>query len=626
MNREQLWTRMKRGRNWLPWLLALVTAAGLFVLTEICNYNTKLAQMSAKNILMNGAILFFVLLAVYIITDRWWISIGFCGILFSVLGIINIYSMLFRSTPISARDLWNARSAMNVLGSYEISWNKRTSFAVCAGVCFCLAAAVSFWAERRKKHALKRWFYQLCGGGVAIAAFFWWGCLSPHAIKPANLSTLRYEEGYQVYGFMQVSVEIFQKAAYKVAKPAGYTWDQVAELEKQLGGQESSGKGQASGFWKEGQTALGEQMPDIFLIINESWYDLSLVSDLTTDVEVMPYIRNMENTLQGYIVEPNISGGTNLTEYEALTGNSLQLMQGITPFNSLNMEGAVSLVSCLKEQGYETAVMHPETRSTYNRIIAYPAMGFDSYYFIDDFEEWDYWEQRTEYVTDASCFRNMLKVYDAMGEEGPRFFYNLTTQNHGDYVLNNFQKSTVHVQEDLGEEWLGYRANEYLSCVNLTDQAFQELIQELEGRERPVLVCMLGDHGPAFLSEVANKELSQAEMNMKLRSTPYVIWANYDLGETELPEFMGLPYVPSVLLKLSGAKLTPYYRYMAEEMLPQVPVLTAYAQYQDRDGVYYTYGEESPHTELLNNYFYMEYNTLTGKGGQAEGLFHLEER
>ncbi len=631
MNEKELWTRIKskieRGGAWLSWALALITAAGLFVLTEVCNYNTKLAQMSGKNILMNGAILFFVLLTVYVMTDRWWVSIGFCGILFTLLGIINIYSMLFRSTPISARDLFNARSAMNVLGSYDIAWNKRVGFAVCAGVGFCLLAFISFLAERKRKFTWKRWAVRLVCGAAAIGAFFWWGCLSPHAIKPANLSTLRYEEGYQVYGFMQVSVEIFQKAAYKVAKPAGYTWEQVAELEKRLAGQK---RGQESDegpdcLWKNGAKELNGQTPDIILIINESWYDLTLVADLTTDVEVMPYIHNMENTLQGYIVGPMISGGTNLSEYEALTGNSLQLMQGITPFNSLNMEGAMSMVSCLKEQGYETAVMHPETRSTYNRIIAYPAMGFDSYYFIDDFEEWDYWEQRTEYVTDASCFRNMLKVYDAM-EDGPRFFYNLTTQNHGDYVHNNFQKSTVHVQEDLGEEWLGYRANEYLSCVNLTDQAFKELTEELAKRERPVLVCMLGDHGPAFLEDVAHRELAQEEMNMRLHSTPYVIWANYDLGETELPKFMGLPYVPSVLLKLSGAELTPYYQYMAEEMLPQVPVLTAYAQYGDKDGEFYVYGEESPYEELLNAYFYMEYNTLTGKGGQAEGLFHLEER
>ncbi len=457
-----------------------------------------------------------------------------------------------------------------------------------------------------------------CGGGI-ITAFFWWGCFGPKALKPANISTLRYEEGYQVYGFMQVSVEGFQKAAYKVEKPEGYSLEQVEKLGEELG----TGKEQAVKY-------LGSAVPDIrqadiFLIINESWYDVSQVSDLTTDVEVMPVIKNMENTLQGYIVEPNISCGTNLSEYEALTGNSLQLMQGITPFNSLNMEGATSIVSCLKEQGYETAVLHPESRDTYNRILAYPAMGFDSYSFIDDFEEWDYWEQRTEYVTDESNFKNVLKVYEGMSEEAPRFFYNLTTQNHGDYVLNSYQKSTVHAQREFEDEWLGYRVNEYLSCVNLTDEAFGNLIQRLKEQERPVLVCMVGDHAPAFIESIADKEMSQEEMNMKLRSTPYVIWANYDLGEAKLPEYIGLPYIPSILLALAGAQQTPYYEYMANEMLPQVPVLTAYSQYRDKDGNYYTYGEESPYSELLQSYFYMEYNTVKSKNGRIDTLFHLSQ-
>lgn len=616
-----MWTRgreqIKKGTALRPWLLAVATAVVLFLVTEICNYNVKLSQMEKRNIFMNVAIIFCVLLTVYVLSDRWWISIGICGILFPVLGLINIYSIQFRNTPISARDLFNARSAMNVLGSYTITWSKRAALAVAVLLGLCAVALFCFKLERRKKHTWKHWGIQLLAGGVVIGAFFWWGCFAPNALKPANISTLRYEEGYQVYGFMQVSVEVFQKAAYKVEKPQGYSRGKVAVLEEKSG-DTAEGLGL-------GKLASDISQADIFLIINESWYDLFLVSDMTTDVEVMPQIKNMENTIQGYIVEPHISSGTNLTEYEALTGNSLQLMQGITPFNSLHMEGATSIVSCLKEQGYETAVLHPESRDTYNRIVAYPAMGFDSYYFIDDFEKWEYWEQRTGYVTDESNFNNVLQVYNEMPDDSPRFFYNLTTQNHGAYALNSYWKSTVHVQEEFEDEWLGYEVNEYLSCVNLTDGAFANLIEKLKNQDRPVLVCMLGDHAPAFVESVADKELGPQEADMKLRSTPYVIWANYDLSGIDLPEFIGLPYIPAILVELAGARQIPYYDYMINEMLPQVPVLTAYSQYRDKDGNYYTYDEESPYEELLQSYFYMEYNTVKGKDGRSDTLFHLLE-
>lgn len=606
---------MKNGldrKAFLPWLLSIGTAILLFVETEICDYNSKLLQMEWKNIVMNVTILFCVLLVLYILFDRWWFAIGFAGILFSILSIINVYSIQFRGTPISARDLYNARSAMNVMGSYAVTLNKRVCLAFLIGIFLCLAAFLCFKIEKKKRHSWKRWAIQLALGIGVVITFFQVCCFGSHAVKPANISALRYEEGYQVYGFMQVSIEVFQKAAYKISKPDGYTAEAVEELASQISDEK---KNEAS-----------KQLPDIILIINESWYDLTQVSDLTTDVEVMPHIKNMEGVIRGYVVEPGISSGTNLSEYEALTGNSLQLMQGITPFNSLNMEGASSIVSCLNEQGYETAAFHSETRSTYNRIIAYPAMGFQQYYFIDDFQEWDYWEQRTEYVTDESNFKNLMKIYDGMSKDTPRFVYDLTTQNHGDYILNNYQKSTVHVNEEFEDEWLGYRINEYLSCVNLTDEAFWKLTEELKDQERPVLVCMLGDHAPAFVEDVADRDLTWEETNMRLRSTPYVIWANFDLKALDLPEYLGLPYIPSALLKLAGAELTPYYDYMVNELMPQIPVLTAYTHYQTADGKYYQYSEKTPYKEALNTYYYMEYNTVKGGSERVDELFFLPQK
>lgn len=533
------------------------------------------------------------------------------GIVFSLLGIINIYSIQFRNTPISARDLFNARSAMNVLSSYDITWGKRTTWALVTGIVLCVMAFLCFHLEKGKKHSWKIHGIKAVAGIASVTAFFQVCCFGSHAIKPQNISTLRYEEGYQVYGFMQVSVEVFQKAAYKIIKPEGYTAEAVRELAAQV---------------PEADTKVPMRLPDIILIVNESWYDLTQVSNMTTDVEVMPYMNHMEDVIRGYVVEPCISGGTNLSEYEALTGNSLQLMQGITPFNSLKMEGASSIVSCLNEQGYETAAFHSETRSTYNRIIAYPAMGFQKYYFIDDFEEWDYWEQRTEYVTDESNFKNLMKIYNEMSTDAPRFVYDLTTQNHGDYVLNSAWKSTVHANEDYGDEWLWYRINEYLSCVNLTDKAFWNLTEELKEQGRPVMVCMLGDHAPAFVESVADRDLARDEMNMRLRSTPCIIWANFDLKALELPEYLGLPYIPAVLLELAGAELTPYYNYMLETMMPQVPVLTAYTHYRDAEGNFYEYREITPYTEVLNNYFYMEYNTVKGGTESVKSLFHLPKK
>ena len=598
----------------LPWLLGIVTAVILFHVTEICNYNSERFSMSRIDSVMNIAIIFCVLFMVYRITDRWWSAIGFSGVLLTILSIVNVYSVQFRSTPISAKDLFNARSAMNVMNSYRVTMNDEVGFALraCAGI--CLLALICFFLEHRRKHCWKKWGIQLGIGCLAVVGFFRIFCFGIH---PVNIGALDYEEAYRTYGFMQVSVETFKKAAYKITKPTGYTQGTLNEIADEV-----KKRAENPEPWID-----TTESPDIILIVNESWYDLIQVSDLTTDVEVMPYIKNLENSIQGYVVEPGVGYGTNLSEYEVLTGNSLYLMQGITPFNSLNLEGASSIVSCLKEQGYNTAAFHPEQRDTYQRINAYPAMGFEQYYFIDDFDEWDYWENRTEYVTDESNYRNLIKIYEVeMPQDTPRFIYNLTTQNHGEYIMNPYRLSTVQVQEDFGDEWLGYRLNEYLSCVNLTDEAFWNLTEYFKKQDRPVLICMVGDHAPSFIEQIANRELSEDEMTKRLHSTPYVIWANYDLSEIELPEYIGMPYIPSVLLQLAGLKTSPYYDYMANTLLSEVPVLTAYSYYQGEDSTYYLYeDEESPYKELLDAYFYMEYNTVKAGNGKRDDLFRTNQ-
>ncbi len=167
MQAKEKWMEIRKDKCYfIPWILGICTAVVLFFLTEICDYNTKLFQMEGKNIAMNVAILFCVLLAVYVISDRWWVAIGVSGILFPVLGIINVYSIQFRSTPISARDLFNARSAMNVIGSYTITWSKRAAVAVVVFLGLGMVSFLCFRMERRKKHTWKRWACQLLVGGV----------------------------------------------------------------------------------------------------------------------------------------------------------------------------------------------------------------------------------------------------------------------------------------------------------------------------------------------------------------------------------------------------------------------------------------------------------------------------
>ena len=97
-----------------------------------------------------------------------------------------------------------------------------------------------------------------------------------------------------------------------------------------------------------------EDYPDIVLILSESFYDFDLVTDLQADTDIMPVTKNLPNSVYGHTISPHVGGGTNSTEYEMLTSNSLILMPSITPFNWLNLYNANSVVSYLKGLGYST--------------------------------------------------------------------------------------------------------------------------------------------------------------------------------------------------------------------------------------------------------------------------------
>lgn len=106
-----------------------------------------------------------------------------------------------------------------------------------------------------------------------------------------------------------------------VNKPEGYSLEKVENINIE-----------------ENEQQRVNQTPDVILILNETFYDLKMITDIETDHEYMSGIKSLDNSVHGYAVVPLPGGGTNCSEYEFLTSNSLQLMPGVTPFNVLDLK------------------------------------------------------------------------------------------------------------------------------------------------------------------------------------------------------------------------------------------------------------------------------------------------
>ena len=126
--------------------------------------------------------------------------------------------------------------------------------------------------------------------------------------------------------------------------------------------------------------------PNVIVIMNESFSDLSVVGDIETNVPYMPYIDSIQDeTIQGNAYVSTIGTGTSNTEYEFLTGNTMAFLPaGSNAYQLYVKEQQPSLVSTLMSQGFSANAFHPYFESSWNRPQVYEDMGFEDFISVED--------------------------------------------------------------------------------------------------------------------------------------------------------------------------------------------------------------------------------------------------
>lgn len=612
-------------RTVLPFLLAIVAAF-------IARYQLELSDGVTPDYMagqwplyapLNTFTAFCLTLVLFAFIGRWSLATGISGGVFTLLAIVNYYTRDLHGTALMPQDILNIGTAAAVMGSYTLRITQ-TVITIVALLLPVLAISVAqrFLAYGRGKppkiswkHRLARWAG--CFAGIFVILYV--GYFAPFAIKPKQTYGWAWQLTYYKYGYLAGTIESAGLLMNPIVEPDNYS-DEAAD----------EAAARVDGYTPAVETVSEQEYPDIVLILSESFYDFDLVTDLQTDVEVMSVTKNLENSIYGHTVSPQVGGGTNSSEYEMLTSNSLMLMPSITPFNWLNLYGADSIVSYLEDLGYSTMAAHPYTNLNYRRNSAWLALGFDQVYFEDSFPTKEYYGNRP-YQTDSATYKDLEAMYESMPEDQPRFTFLVSIQSHGDYDMNDPELDLVHAATDYGE--YDEVMDEYLSCMYLTDQAFGELTdyftQVYEETGRKVIVAMAGDHAPSFVDHVADKTIaSENDLQILERSTPFIIWANYPLenaGETNENDplnRMDLCMFAPAVAEQAGLPLTDYYEYLLA-MQDDVTVMTAGNDYMDANGVTHVYGENETNDDCVHGYFALEYNNIGTHAKKNDSLFKL---
>lgn len=523
------------------------------------------------------------------------------GVITVVFGLANCAMTQFRGRLFLIGDVTALRTAVNVAGHYSIRISGVFVLAVLLALFGCLSAILLGSAQGPRPG--RRWRLAARLAALAPAAVYAvWMC-SGGVMNACGIRLTWNENDFEespVLYFVESIREL------NVTKPDGYSAEALDNIADSI----------------DNGSAGGGMTPNVIVIMDESFSDLRQIGDFGTSAEITPFIDSLkENTVRGYVYSSVYGGSTANSEFELLTGCSMAFIpKGVSPYQQYIKYDKDTLVSVLEAQGYSTAALHPYDASGWNREAVYSCFGFDSVHFIDDFRNKKYLRG---YVTDASDFENLIDYYNENVDSGRMFIFNITMQNHGSYKTESYP-STVSITGHAGEF---PQAEQYLSLLRETDSAVKDLITYFSGRAEPVVILFFGDHQPAledgFYDLLYGKGADDLTLEEQQRKqlTPFFIWANYDIGETDLGK-TSINYLAPILLQTAGLRSSGFEAFLLG-LQKEWPAINANGCVNASGGHLTLDSAEAASDAGLLNYRILQYNYLFDTDGYRKDLFSL---
>lgn len=418
------------------------------------------------------------------------------------LAVTNSILLCFRITPLAATDIALLTSVFEIMGIYLTVWQ----IILLVLLVLVVIAGLIYLGIRMKKQVYHP-LLAVCNAVISILAVV----LMIHIgdargwlqTEFANLPDAYADNGF-VYCFTR---SLFDRG---ISKPDTYDEDTVDNILEDMK--------------KQTTNEVGEK-PNIIFIQLESFMDLKRMQGVTYSEEPTPVYSSLRKTCPGgFLKVPSVGAGTANTEFEILTGMTLDYFgAGEYPYKTvLQDETCESMAYNLRELGYRTGVLHNNTGSFYSRNKVFANLGFDYFVSSEYMENLSY--NPIGWAKDKVLTGQIQHILKATSE--PDLIYTITVQDHGKYPTELLENPHIKVSgfapEDEG------RQNAFTYYVNQcheTDAFLGSLIATLNAFEEPVVLVLYGDHLPNL--DITEEELASGN----LFQTEYVIWSNKKMLE-----------------------------------------------------------------------------------------------
>ena len=266
----------------------------------------------------------------------------------------------------------------------------------------------------------------------------------------------------------------------------------------------------------------------VVYVLSESFSDPSRVPGLKTNKDSMPNIRKIKaGTTSGLMLSSGYGGGTANLEYMGLSGLSMANFESSlsSPHQQLvPSQHWTPTINQLWGAPVNSLGYHPYESSMYSRATNYKKFGFSHFYTLTGPDVIKYQDKIDEspYVSDKSSYDSALEGIKS-GKTN-KFIQIITMQNHMPYhewYENNDYTAESTTGTPLGDDEQ-QSIETYQKGVEITDQATQEFLNELDALDKPVTVVFYGDHLPGIYSSASEDDNN----SLALHLTDYFIWSN----------------------------------------------------------------------------------------------------
>ncbi len=461
--------------------------------------------------LFNAFIVFVSLSLVYLFRRRAFFRIFISGF-WIILGIINGCILSNRVTPFGFTDLKCINDLFAMNNTNYFTAEEATIVVIGLGA-FFLFCAVLFIKGPRYQGKI----HKIVVLASIVSVMFIGLPVTTSAAQNANVVASYFSniaQGYENYGFIYgFSSSVVDRG---MSKPDDYTQEHVAEITDKV---ESS---------KQETTVTKKDAPNIICVLLESFCDPDEIKFLHYNDDPIPTFHELEkNYTTGYLTVPVVGAGTANSEFEVLTGMSMQYFgTGEYPYKTiLKKTDCESTAADLASIGYGTHAVHNNGGNFYSRVNAFSMMGFDTFTSKELMNIQTY-TPNGSWATDDVLVDETVKTLDSTPDQ-PDFTYTITVGTHGDYPKEQVIENPKYIANGSFDQETKNQWTYYINQLNEVDTFMSDLIKKVSERDEDTVIVFFGDHLPTM-------GLQDSDMRSgDIYKTKYVTWNNMGLEKKD---------------------------------------------------------------------------------------------